>query len=69
MGCGGGCAGAGAAAGGRGAGAAADAGGGGGELRGLHRRIRGALLRPRAARGVRQAPRGTGNAAGSLFVP
>jgi hypothetical protein len=62
-------AGAGAAAGGRGAGAAADAGGGGGELRRLHRGVRGALLRPRAARGVRQPPRGPGNAGRSLPAP
>lgn len=43
----------------RGAGAAADAGGGSGELR----RLIAILHRARAARGVQQAPRGTGNAA------
>lgn len=59
-------AGAGAAAGRRGAGAAADAGGGRGELRRLHRGVRGALLRPRAARGIRQPSRGPGNAARPL---
>ena len=61
--------GAGASEGRRGAGAAADAGGGGGELRRLHRRLRGALLRSRAARELRRPPRGHGNAAGpSLLV-
>lgn len=54
--------GAGASEGRRGASAAADAGGGGGELRRLHRRLRGALLRPRAARELRWPPRGHGNA-------
>lgn len=66
--------GAGASEGRRGAGKAADAGGGGGELRRFHRRLRGAVLRPRAARELRRPPRGHGNAAGPcllvvLFTP